>query len=199
MVHDFDPIADQLAERGFAVVPGFLNNAEVSAIVNLESFKNYTASFRKAGIGKDQQKQINEAIRGDYIHWIDKNAAPQALLTYLNRLQALMQFLNRSLFLSMKDFEVHMTTYPIGSLYKRHLDRFRKDDHRILSAICYLNENWTESDGGQLRLYTPEGTTEVLPAAGTLVCFRSDQLEHEVLPARRERLSLTGWLLDQYV
>jgi SM-20-related protein len=29
------------------------------------------------------------------------------------------------------------------------------------------------------------------------VCFRSDQIEHEVLPATRERLSLTGWMLDQ--
>jgi SM-20-related protein len=38
---------------------------------------------------------------------------------------------------------------------------------------------------------------DVLPVAGRLVCFRSDLLEHEVLPATRERLSLTGWLIDK--
>jgi SM-20-related protein len=33
----------------------------------------------------------------------------------------------------------------------------------------------------------------VLPEGGTLVCFLSDRFHHEVLPARRERLSVTGW------
>ena len=31
------------------------------------------------------------------------------------------------------------------------------------------------------------------PAAGTLVVFMSGDFPHEVLPASRERLSLTGW------
>ena len=34
---------------------------------------------------------------------------------------------------------------------------------------------------------------DVLPVAGTLVCFLSDRFDHEVLPATRERLALTGW------
>ena len=34
---------------------------------------------------------------------------------------------------------------------------------------------------------------DVLPEGGTLVCFLSQRFWHEVLPARRERLSLTGW------
>jgi SM-20-related protein len=33
----------------------------------------------------------------------------------------------------------------------------------------------------------------VSPCAPTLVAFLSERFEHEVLPARRERLSLTGW------
>jgi SM-20-related protein len=47
-------------------------------------------------------------------------------------------------------------------------------------------------------MYVPDGPVDILPLAGRLVCFRSDQIEHEVLPATRERLSLTGWLLDQH-
>ncbi|MGC3948377.1 MAG: 2OG-Fe(II) oxygenase [Chryseolinea sp.] len=198
MEQHFEAIADGLAERGFAIVNDFLTPEEVSAILQLDSFTNHAASFKKAAIGKNQEKQINEAVRGDYIQWIDKKTASPELLVYLDRLQELAMFLNRSLFLSLKDAEIHMTVYPTGTYYKRHLDQFKKDDHRILSVICYLNENWTNADGGQLRLYLDKETLDVQPTAGTLVCFRSDQLEHEVLPARRERLSLTGWLLDRF-
>jgi SM-20-related protein len=109
----------------------------------------------------------------------------------------LIQFLNRALFLSLKDVEVHQTVYPIGSYYKRHLDQFKKDDARKLSVILYLNKNWTEENGGQLRIYTNDQYFDVLPIAGRLVCFRSDALEHEVMPATRERLSITGWILDR--
>ncbi|WP_255856521.1 2OG-Fe(II) oxygenase [Marinobacterium rhizophilum] len=33
----------------------------------------------------------------------------------------------------------------------------------------------------------------VEPCYGTLVVFLSDRFPHEVLPARRQRLSLAGW------
>jgi SM-20-related protein len=33
----------------------------------------------------------------------------------------------------------------------------------------------------------------VQPEGGTLACFLSADFEHEVLPAARPRLSLTGW------
>lgn len=194
----FDAIADGLAENGYAVVDQFLNQDEVQSIVALKEFQTGLKHFKKAGIGKNISHQINEAVRGDYIQWIDKNSAETSLRVYLSRLEHLIQSLNQSLFLSLKDYEVHMTIYPAGSFYKRHLDQFSRDDHRKLSVICYLNNNWSENDGGQLRIY-PEGQTlDFLPVAGRLVCFRSDQIEHEVLPANRPRLSITGWILDQH-
>ncbi|MBA4055779.1 MAG: oxidoreductase, partial [Marivirga sp.] len=186
-----------LADTGYAVVDGFLSNDEVSAILGLEIFKQGVNHFKKAGIGKSQSLQINEAIRGDYIQWLDKKTVPDQAKIYLDRLNELATFLNRSLFLSLKDYEVHFTIYPAGSFYKRHLDQFKKNDHRILSIICYLNQEWKEHDGGQLRMYLPDAPIDFLPLGGRLVCFRSDQIEHEVLPAKRDRLSLTGWMLDQ--
>jgi SM-20-related protein len=198
MIALFDAIADNLADCGYAVTDGFLTPAEVDNILALEHFKQGLDQFKKAGIGKNKGLQINEAIRGDYIQWLDKNSAPAPAQVYLNRLQTLIDFLNQSLFLSMKDYEVHMTIYPIGSYYKRHLDQFKQDDHRKLSVICYLNKDWQAEHGGQLKMYLPDRNVDVLPTAGRLVCFRSDQIEHEVLPATRERLSLTGWILDQH-
>jgi len=60
-----------------------------------------------------------------------------------------------------------------------------------------LNDAWQAADGGQLRLYL-DGMAEapyldVLPTAGTLVAFLSSRFWHEVMPAKRERMSITGW------
>ena len=195
----FDTIADGLAEHGFAVIDQFLSQHEVDEILKTKEFQSGIETFKKAGIGKKESAQIQEGIRGDYIQWIDRNQSPQATKVYLNKLNDLVQFLNQALFLSLKDYEVHMTVYPAGSFYKRHLDQFKQDDHRKISVICYLNNEWREEDGGQLRMYLPDQTLDVLPTAGRLVCFRSDQIEHEVLPATRPRMSITGWILDQLV
>ena len=195
--NQFDTIADGLADKGYAIVDHFLSAKEVHAILQLDDFKNALLHFKKAGIGKSADKQINEGIRGDYIQWIDKETASPEIKIYLDRLAELTGFINQSLFLSLKDYEVHKTIYPAGTFYKRHLDQFKKDDHRKLSVICYLNENWKEEQGGQLRMYLPDEELDVFPTAGKLVCFRSDEIEHEVLPANRERMSLTGWMLDQ--
>ncbi|MCY7356586.1 MAG: 2OG-Fe(II) oxygenase, partial [Rudanella sp.] len=78
-------------------------------------------------------------------------------------------------------------------------DQFRTDSRRRLSVVCYLNTRWQENHGGQNALYLPtengpEQTVTVSPISGGLVCFESGRLEHEVLPATRERLSVTGWL-----
>lgn len=193
----FEKIADGLAENGFAVADQFLSEEEVKSILNSKEFSGIE-HFKKAGIGKNLNLLINESIRGDYIHWIDKISASGSIKVYLDRLTDLIHFLNRSLFLSLKDYEVHMTVYPTGTFYKRHLDQFKQDDHRKLSVICYLNHDWNKNEGGELRLYLEERSLDFMPTAGRLICFRSDQIEHEVLPATRERLSLTGWILDQH-
>jgi SM-20-related protein len=193
----FKKIADGLATVGYAVTDDFLSAGEVRSILSLDEFQHGLLRFRKARIGVE--KQINANIRGDYIEWIDKEIAPEELSVFLVRLSDLILYLNQTLFLSLKDYEIHKTVYPVGSHYQRHLDQLREMNHRKLSVICYLNVDWREEQGGQLRLFLPEGTKDIFPIAGRLVCFRSEQLEHEVLPATRERVSLTGWLLDQLV
>jgi SM-20-related protein len=195
----YNVIADGLATDGYSVCDQFLSQSEVDAIINLPDFKEGLTNFKRAGIGKDQGLQINEAVRGDYIYWLDKNSARPETKIYLERLGEMVNFLNEALFLSLKDYEVHLTVYPVGSYYKRHLDQFKLDDHRKLSVICYLNNDWLPEHGGQLRMYLKGSSQDVLPVAGRLVCFRSDMIEHEVLPATRERLSLTGWILDQFL
>jgi SM-20-related protein len=67
----------------------------------------------------------------------------------------------------------------------------------VLSIALYLNADWRAEDGGALRLYLEAAGrapyADIAPVGGTLVAFRSERFPHAVLPARRERLSLTGW------
>ncbi|GIV37154.1 MAG: 2OG-Fe(II) oxygenase [Cyclobacteriaceae bacterium] len=194
MVKQFEDIAAGLADEGFAVANDFLQAEEVKAILSLPVFKEMEG-LRRAGVSK--QGSVHADIRGDYIQWIDPRSAESATQVYLTRLHQLVQHLRQALFISIQDAELHYTVYPPGTFYKRHLDRFKDDDHRRLSVICYLNQNWKAEDGGQLKIYLPNGNeVVVLPEAGRLVCFRSELLEHEVLPATRPRRSITGWLLD---
>ena len=192
----FETIANGLAESGYAIVDNFLDEAEVHAILALNLFAEDT--LRKAGIGK-ATKHVNEAIRGDSIRWIEKETAPPEVKLLLERLDALRLSLNQNLFLSLKDYEGHFASYPVGSFYKRHLDQFKSDSHRKISVIIYFNEQWKENEGGQLRMFLKESNVDIFPMAGRLVCFRSDLIEHEVLPTHRTRLSITGWFLDRLV
>ncbi|MEY2632361.1 MAG: hypothetical protein RIR00_1015, partial [Pseudomonadota bacterium] len=144
--------------------------------------------------GEHQARQTE--IRSDLIAWLEPEQAPAPLAAYLGHLESLRQEANRALWLGLFDYEIHAALYPDGAHYGRHLDRFRDDDARTLTAILYLNDDWTEADGGLLRFY-PQGlegpTVEVLPKRGTFVSFLSADYWHEVLPARRPRLALTGW------
>jgi hypothetical protein len=67
----------------------------------------------------------------------------------------------------------------------------------------YLNENWTEKDGGELLLYDapPNHDTEkwrVAPQMGSVILFFSDyRVPHQVLPACKDRYSITTWYYDK--
>ncbi|MNJ01133.1 hypothetical protein D3C73_1606640 [compost metagenome] len=64
----------------------------------------------------------------------------------------------------------------------------------MVSAVVYLNDGWLPEHGGQLRMYLDNDRVyDVEPVGGCLVVFLSGEVPHEVLPATRDRLSLTGW------
>src|SRR5258708_8292628 len=174
----FEKITDALAGKGYAIIDHFLSRHEVVDILQSDEFKNSKLHFKKAGIGKLRNLQINKSIRGDYIQWIDPADTPKPIADYFERLYKLIPHLNQNLFLSLKSVEVHMTVYPVGTYYKRHLDQFKSDDHRKLSIICYLNPGWREEHGGQLRIYLPDVPLYVLHLSGWLVCFCSCHVVH---------------------
>jgi len=93
-------------------------------------------------------------------------------------------------------FESHFACYDVGAYYKRHVDAFIGQSNRALSLVAYLNEQWQESDGGELVLYTSEDDATgftVRPEKGTFVIFLSEQFPHEVKTSNRQRHSVAGW------
>jgi len=201
---DYKPeiIVNALEKDGWCVVPGFLETPLWQAMAAEALEMHAQGGFRQAGIGRKQGFMVRPEIRNDRVLWLDPASPTQLQSDYLVRMELLRQRINRELQLGLFGFESHYALYPAGSFYRRHLDRFRGADHRTVSCILYLNDDWQPGDGGALRVYLPltgtsavplETHVDLLPEGGSLVVFLSAGFEHEVLPATRGRLSITGW------
>jgi len=190
-------IAADLNRQGWSVLSNFVTT-ELLNDLRMECLQDWQGGeFRQAGVGRGENFEIKPEIRNDRVKWLEPGNEAPAQQVYLQQLETLRQVLNRDLYLGLFEFEGHMAVYPPGSFYARHLDQFRGIGLRTVSVILYLNEDWHAEDGGQLRFYTVPGDQEqyldILPLGGQLVVFMSAEFLHEVLPARRERMSVTGW------
>lgn len=193
----FERIAQQLADRSYAIVDHFISAKDCELLrKHIEALQSEDA-LRLAGTGSAHLYQKSREVRGDLIQWIDRQKLPSPILNTLQPLLQLPQSLAEPLRAPLRDIEIHFTYYPIGRHYVKHLDVHQTNNHRLLSAILYLNENWQEKDGGALRIYLDDTHYEdILPTNGRLVLFASHALAHEVLPTNRPRFSITGWLLN---
>lgn len=197
MASRLETLPARIAENGWAVEPRFLDRSEVE-LWHREAGVSYAAGeFRRAGIGRGAGHQIRPEVREDTVRWLDPRGATPSERRYFELMELLRQSLNRELTLGLFGLEAHLALYPAGARYHCHLDQFRDERDRVLSTSLYLNPDWGAEDEGFLRLYLEEPETppfeDVAPVGGTLVCFLSARFHHEVLPARRERLAVTGW------
>ena len=192
--HDlFASLIDDLANQGWSQRALFAPEVLTRELAVECRTRAQNGELNAAGVGRGGTQQVQEGIRGDRIQWLEPGQS-QACDQYLQLMDGLRQALNQALYLGLEDYECHFACYAPGAFYQRHLDRFRDDDRRTVSAVFYLNEEWQAEHGGALRLYLADGREhDVLPQAGTLALFLSSEMPHEVLPATRERLSLTGW------
>lgn len=190
----FETLIEGLMEREYAVMDEFISGELVDALRQDLQARLAAGLMRPAGIGQQQAFQHNAQIRRDHISWIEDSETTPAEQEYIDLVKAFMRYLNETCYTGLHDFESHYAWYDAGSFYKKHIDQFRSDSGRKYSVIIYLNPEWTAADGGELVLYRDTGRVPVLPEGGRVVFFRSDRIEHEVLPARKPRLSITGWL-----
>ncbi|ACO80940.1 2OG-Fe(II) oxygenase family [Azotobacter vinelandii CA] len=186
-------IVDDLAGPGWSQQSIFLPPALTAELAAECRARADAGELTPAAIGRGGRQLVQEGVRGDYTAWLEPGqCAPGD--AWLALMESLRQTLNRELFLGLEELECHFALYPPGAFYRRHFDRFRDDDSRTVTVVLYLNEAWQPDEGGELRLYLPGGRAhDMMPQGGSLACFMSASFPHEVLPATRERLSLTGW------
>lgn len=189
---NFTHTVNNIATQGWSLTPDFLPPDTVTRLAGEIRQHFSQGAMRQAGVSLE--RQVNTNIRSDFILWLNEGELTPAQRGYFDVLEQLRQEVNAGLQLGIFEFEGHAALYPAGSFYQRHLDRFQNNNQRSLSCILYLNEHWQESDGGLLRLYLNETEhMDIVPKGGLLVTFLSDRFWHEVLPANKERLSITGW------
>lgn len=190
-------IAAELADHGWSICHDFQTQDQVVSLATESRLLWHDGGFRVAGIGSGQDRRVEPHVRGDHVHWLDEASLSPSQQMYFHELEQLRLAINGALYLGLFEYEGHLTVYPPGNFYRKHLDRFHGSQARVVSCILYLNQAWSGEDGGALRLYLePSGEgkyVDILPRGGTLVAFLSANFYHEVQPARRERLSLTGW------
>tara|TARA_R110001599_G_scaffold353459_1_gene592387 strand:+ start:84981 stop:85643 length:663 start_codon:yes stop_codon:yes gene_type:complete len=189
----FNDIANDLRNSGYSIKHHALPPLLVDALLQ-QLLMTPGGQFAPAGIGRAGDKVLDHTVRRDRISWItgDVPASEQ----WLQWAESLQRNLNQQLYLGLFSFESHFAHYRPGDFYQRHLDAFKGEGNRILSLVLYLNPQWHAEDGGELVLYPGQsepGGVRVPPAHGTLALFLSEDFEHEVLPARRDRFSIAGW------
>jgi len=186
----YEKITDALVKDGYIVIENALDKQlSLELLHKAKEAKNY----KQAGISASSVKHIDNNRRRDKILWLDEDEA--CVSAYLHFTEDLREYLNRSLYLGLSYYEAHFARYEKGDFYEKHLDAFKNSKNRVVTTVYYLNDVWSEEDGGELVIYDKEGKfiKKVLPKANTLVVFMSEEFPHEVLPSRKERYSIAGW------
>ena len=186
----YEKITDALVKDGYIVIENALDSQlSLELLDKAKLSKNY----KRAGISASDAKHIDSSRRRDKILWLDEDNA--CVSTYLDFTNGLREYLNRSLYLGLSYYEAHFAVYQPGDFYEKHFDAFKNSKNRVVTTVYYLNDAWSEEDGGELLVYDNEENfiKKVIPKANTLVVFMSEEFPHEVLPARKERYSIAGW------
>jgi SM-20-related protein len=190
----FNTLIDSYIDDKVGIAENFLNEPLATHLKSnlLALFSN--DHFQSAGTGNEKIVLHDKLYRGDMIYWLDRKHNDPFENEFFDLIDSFVQHLNRTCYTGITGYEFHYALYPAGSFYKKHLDQFRNNPSRQYSMIMYLNDDWQEADGGQLRIHHADHEQDIAPVNGKSIFFKSSELEHEVLLTNKPRLSITGWL-----
>lgn len=180
-----DDKLDGFLQTGVAVIDDCFDKAALAALQQESGFIDYKEATLTHG------ERLAD-IRGDRIRWIDDNCP--AGVAYLKSIGELAQYFNRTLYVGIRRWEAHYAYYPAGFGYQWHSDNPAGRDERVISAVFYLNDDWADSDGGQISVIDKQNQHQLLtPKANRLVLFDSN-LRHQVEITHRLRFSIATWM-----
>lgn len=173
------------------IATGTMMLDDVFAMDALTALQNESGfiEYRQAHLTHGERES---AIRGDSIRWIDESCPVGS--AYLGAIDELGRYFNATMYTGIRSSEAHYACYPSGFGYKWHSDNPKGRDERVISAVFYLNDNWTADNGGAITVVDKTGeTTGLLPQLNRLVVFDSNLL-HQVEITNRTRFSIATWL-----
>jgi len=194
MHNSLDLLIDSYLENNIGIDTCFLNEKLSTGLQQNILQLQKDGLLNNAGIGNNAVQDENQKMRGDKIYWMDKSHDNIYEQEFLSLIDDFIERLNSTCYTGINAYEFHYAVYEKGSFYKKHRDQFKNDNNRKYSLISYLNENWLEENGGELTVYHEAGSQKISPCSQTAVFFKSDEMEHEVMPANRTRMSISGWL-----
>lgn len=199
----------QLQRDGFLVVEGFAPGAVVDAFNRDIDELRADKRFAVAGVGEARQNRVDDTVRvceQCFVYPRGKQSRDLQLL--YSWIEGLRTDLHAGGGMPLDGLltEGLLAYYPNGGYYRRHLDAGPGTNfaQRAWSYLIYLNKDWSEADGGKLRIFTdgggeeapvgaPPSFVDVSPRAGTLVVFDSSRVPHEVLETTSPRRAVVGW------
>lgn len=157
--------------------------------------KHRENTMSPARIGSLDQKSKQTSIRSDSILWIEPENDP-VFKVWNQKINEITESFKENFYLAIKGSEFHFAHYTQGSFYARHIDQPKSSHNRIISVVHYLNPEWNSAWGGQIVLYPEnQNPVQIEPKSPTTLFFQSHKLAHEVLKTKKDRFTLTGWLL----
>ncbi|XP_064078827.1 egl nine homolog 1-like isoform X4 [Macrobrachium nipponense] len=202
-------VIQDLNRYGVCVVDNFLGSDKAQPILQEVEALHVRGLFEDGQVvSPNVQDQARGIIRGDKITWVTGNepqcanirrlvSAVDSIIAKANHHQDAGQLAKYSITWRSRAM---VACYPgQGARYVKHVDN-PDGDGRCITAIYYINKDWTPEGGGVLRIY-PEGNSQVAeiePLFDRMLFFWSDRRNpHEVLPANVTRYAITLWYYDQ--
>jgi len=201
---------EDLSKLGYIIKDSFLGIEKLHSIAQEAKSLYSSGKLKRAGMGTGSDYWKNVKIRSDYVLWLNSvfesthdGEGVEAIRELIKSIDQIRNDLNEDIGLESDEIQMHLTCYPgEGARYMRHLDSYVGSSTRKITCLYYINPNWKQGDGGELRIFDPtsgEGSqekkfTDIEPIGDRLLIFHSRVLEHEVLPTHAERFALTVWL-----
>lgn len=190
----FNQLIDSFIENKVGIAENFINPALSAHLIHNLLALHDRKQLLSAGTGNDVIVAHDKTLRSDKIHWLDRSHNNVHENDFLDLIDTFVAHLNATCYTGITGYEFHYALYEKDTFYKKHIDQFRNNELRQYSMIMYLNENWTEKDGGELCIHHTDHLQHIAPVSGKGVFFKSSELAHEVLVTNKPRMSITGWL-----
>lgn len=196
---------DALAERGFAVLDGFLQEGLARELA--ADAREHRGSFRphewifaglrlpKPGVSEldMHDKGALEILPAFHAFWTQHTSALVARVCEQTALARRGPETPPADGLSLKA----QWNDGRGGSFPLHHDNAGPPSRRVLTIVVYLNEAWVPGHGGKIVFCPFAGArVAVAPTFNRAVIFKSELVLHGVLPAFAERCCFTIWVDD---